>query len=110
MDQQFMEKAIKVVEDNISDHEFTVEKFSQEMAMSRVQLHRKLTALTNTSSSRFIRTIRLKRAAEFLSGQGAKVTETAYKFGFNNMSYFAKCFQEEYGTTPSAYLAEHTTS
>ncbi len=108
MDQQFMEKAVKVVEENISDHEFSVETFCGEIAMSRVQLHRKLKALTNQSTSKFVRTIRLKRSAELLSQQGANVTETAFKFGFNNMSYFAKCFQEEYGMTPSAYLAEHS--
>jgi AraC-like DNA-binding protein len=105
MDQQFLEKAIEVVEQNISDPKFSVETFCKEMAMSRVQLHRKLTALTNQSSSRFIRTIRLKRAAEYLAAKAANVTETAYQFGFNNLSYFTKCFQEEYGVKPSEFAA-----
>ena len=107
MDQQFLEKALSTVETNISSQEFTVEIFGREMAMSRVQLHRKLTALTNQSASRFIRTIRLKHAAEFLSKDGANVTETAYKFGFNNLSYFAKCFNEDYGMSPKEWVNKH---
>ena len=107
MDQQFLEKALKVVEENISDSEFTVELFGSKMAMSRVQLHRKLTALTDQSASRFIRNIRIKHAAEFLAKDGATVTETAYKFGFNNLSYFAKCFSEDYKMTPSDWVAKH---
>ena len=107
MDQQFLEKALALVEANISNQEFTVENFGREMAMSRVQLHRKLTALTNQSASRFIRTIRLKHAAEFLSKDGANVTETAYKFGFNNLSYFAKCFSEDYGMSPKEWVKKH---
>lgn len=107
MDQQFLEKALKVVEENISDSEFTVEIFGSKMAMSRVQLHRKLTALTDQSASRFIRNIRMKHAAELLAKDGATVTETAYKFGFNNLSYFAKCFSEDYNMTPSEWVARH---
>jgi len=107
MDQQFLEKALKVVEENIGDAEFTVESFGSKMAMSRVQLHRKLTALTDQSASRFIRTIRLKHAADLLAKGGATVTDTAYKYGFNNMSYFAKCFSEEYNMTPSEWSIKH---
>lgn len=107
MDQQFMEKALRTVEENISDHNFNVEAFGQEMAMSRVQLHRKLRALLDQTSSQFIRTVRLKHAANHLAEKGSNVTETAYEFGFNNMSYFAKCFSEEFGMTPSEYLARN---
>jgi signal transduction histidine kinase/DNA-binding response OmpR family regulator len=107
MDQQFLEKALKVVEENMSDADFTVEIFGEKMAMSRVQLHRKLTALTDQSASRFIRSIRMKHAAEFLAKDGATVTETAYKFGFNNLSYFAKCFNEDFKMTPSDWVARH---
>lgn len=107
MDQQFLEKALSVVEKNKSDQNFSVEIFGQEMALSRVQLHRKLKALTGQSASRFIRTIRLKHAAEFLAKDGANVSDTAYKFGFNNLSYFAKCFSEDYGMTPKEYAAKH---
>ena len=104
IDQQFMKKVLEVVEKHIADADFSVDKFSREMAMSRVQLHRKLKALTGPSANRFLRTIRLNRAAELLAKKGANVTEAAYDSGFNNMSYFAKCFQEQFGVSPSEYV------
>jgi DNA-binding response OmpR family regulator len=107
VDQQFIKKAVATVEKYISDSEFSVEKFGQEMALSRVQLHRKLKALTDQSTSHFIRTIRLKNAANYLIKKGANVKETAYEFGFNNLSYFDKCFHKEFGMTPTDYVASH---
>jgi AraC-like DNA-binding protein len=62
--EQFLEKAIKVVEENLSDSNFGAEEFSREIGMSRMQLHRKLTALTGQSTSDFLRSMRLKRAAQ----------------------------------------------
>lgn len=107
VDQQFIQKAVNIVEENISDPDFNVEKFGREMAMSRVQLHRKLTALTDQSASRFVRTIRLKKAADFLKTRQTNIKETAYMFGFNNQSYFDKCFHKEFEMTPSEYIAIH---
>jgi len=104
VDQQFIQKALGIVDEYISDSEFSVEKFGREMAMSRVQLHRKLKALTDQSTSEFVRTIRLKKAASYLRTNGAKVSEAAYNYGFNNHSYFSKCFANEYGMTPTEYI------
>ena len=107
IDEKFLQKAISVVMKYLSDPEFSVESFGREMAMSRVQLHRKIKALTGQSPGHFVRSIRLKNAAEYLKKEGVNVTETAYEFGFNNMSYFTKCFNREFGMTPSEYLAEY---
>jgi signal transduction histidine kinase/DNA-binding response OmpR family regulator len=107
VDQQFVQKALKVVDSYISDPEFSVELFGREMAMSRVQLHRKLKAITDQSASQFIRTIRLKKAADDLISKDTNIKETAYKFGFNNVSYFNKCFHAEYGMTPSEFIRKH---
>ncbi len=107
MDQRFVEKAIKVVEENMDNPDFSVEMFGQEMALSRVQLHRKLKAIVNQSASTFVRTLRLKRAALLLSKQAGNVTEIAYDVGFNNLSYFAKCFNEHFGLTPSEFAERH---
>ncbi len=107
LDQQFLQKAMSVVMKYISDPEFSVESFGREMAMSRVQLHRKLKALTGQSPGQFVRSIRLKNAAKYMKKEGVNVTETAYSFGFTNMSYFTKCFNREFGMTPSEFLANH---
>jgi transcriptional regulator GlxA family with amidase domain len=74
-----------------------------EIGMSRMQLFRKLKALTNQTPSEFIRTIRLKRAAQLLQQKFGNVAEITYEVGFNNLSYFAKCFRELYGVSPSEY-------
>lgn len=102
-DETFIAKAMEVVEENITNFEFSVELFQKEMAMSRMQLHRKLKALISCSASEFIRVQRLKRAAQILETEGVTVSEAAYKSGFNNLSYFAKCFKEEFGVSPSDY-------
>jgi DNA-binding response OmpR family regulator len=103
-DAQFLEKIMAIVEQNLMNENFSVEQLQKEIGMSRMQLHRKLTALTNQSASEFIRTIKLKRAAQILQQPGTQVAEAAYLSGFNNLSYFAKCFKEEFGVAPSAYL------
>ena len=87
----------------MGNSEFSVEDFSNTLAMSRVQLHRKLRGLLNLSPSDLIRNIRLKKAAELLKKGSGNITEIAYEVGFNNLSYFAKCFQEAYGCLPSDY-------
>jgi len=71
--------------------------------MSRMQLFRKLKALTNQNPSEFIRTIRLKRAAQLIKKKFGNVAEITYEVGFNNLSYFAKCFKELYGLSPSEF-------
>ncbi len=105
IDRQFLQKALSVVMKYISDSEFSVESFAREMAMSRVQLHRKIKALTGESAGHFIRSIRLKNAAEYLKREEGNVTETAYEFGFKSLSYFARCFHREFGMTPSDFIA-----
>lgn len=102
-DEVFIKKAIAIVDDNITNMEFNVESFQKEIGMSRMQLHRKLRALTNHSSSEFIRTLRLQRAAQLLSENGMNVAEAAYASGFNSLSYFNQCFKEKFGVNPSKY-------
>ncbi len=102
-DMAFLDKLVKVIESNIDNESFTVEQLQSNIGMSRMQLHRKLKALTNQSASDFIRSIRLKRAAQILRQPGVHVAEAAYLSGFNHMSYFAKCFKEQFGVLPSEY-------
>ena len=102
-DEVFIQKALKVVDQNLSNSDFSVELFQQEMAMSRMQLHRKLKGLTNFSASEFIRDLRLQRASDLLSKNGINITEVAYGCGFNSISYFTQCFKEKFGVSPSKY-------
>jgi signal transduction histidine kinase/ligand-binding sensor domain-containing protein/CheY-like chemotaxis protein len=105
MDIRFMEKARKVVGDHISNPDFHISDFSSQMNMSRVQLHRKLSALFNLSATAFVRTCRINEAARLFRNRSGNVTEVAYDVGFNNLSYFSKCFQKQFGMNPSEYLA-----
>jgi len=103
IDREFLAKALAVVEKYLGDEEFTVEKLGHELAMSRMQLHRKLVALTNQPASTFIRTVRLQRAAALLDQSAGTVSEIAFQAGFGSPAYFTKCFREEFGILPSEY-------
>ena len=100
---KFLLRASKVVESNLGDPDFTVEQFAVEMAMSRSNLNRKIQALTTLTSTLFIRSIRLKRAAQLLKQQGATITEIAYDVGFTSSAYFTKCFREQFGKSPKEF-------
>ncbi len=104
-EEQFLQRAVRLVEAKLGDADFDVVAFSREMGMSQSQLYRKLTALTGYNSSEFIRRLRLQRAAALLAAGQGNVTEVSYAVGFNNLSYFAKCFRELYGQSPSEYVA-----
>jgi signal transduction histidine kinase/ligand-binding sensor domain-containing protein/DNA-binding response OmpR family regulator len=106
IDEKFLQKLIGLVEKNMENPDLSVEMLASEMAMSRMQLHRKLSALTGQSASRFIRSIRLARAKQLFDGRFGNVSEVCFASGFNNLSYFAKCFKEQFGSSPSDYLSE----
>jgi DNA-binding response OmpR family regulator len=103
LDEKLIRKAISIVEQNIGDPDFSVEKFSRELGMSRVHLYKKLLSLTGKSPLEFIRNIRLQRAAQLLQKSQLSVSEIAYQVGFNNPKYFSKYFKDEFHTLPSAY-------
>lgn len=103
LDEKFLEKAIKYVEQHMGKDTLGVEELSREVGMSKTTLYRKLKALTNQNTNEFIRTIRLNRAAQLLLQQKLNVSEVAYHVGFNDQDYFRKCFKEQFGTTPKDY-------
>jgi AraC-like DNA-binding protein len=88
---------------HLDNAEFTVEALAEAVNMSRVQLHRKLRAVVNTTATNFIRDIRLTQAAELLVAGEDTVSQVAYAVGFDSLSYFGKVFQERYGVLPSQY-------
>lgn len=101
VDRLFLEKAIIIVEKNISNDKFSVEDFSCELNLSHSQLHRKLKALLNQSAIQFIRSIRMQRALELLQSNSGNVAEIAWMVGFGDPSYFTKTFSKHFGYLPS---------
>ena len=106
LDDKLIRKAIEYTEKNIANPDFSVEDLSREMGMSRVYLYKKLLALTGKAPLEFIRTVRLKRAAQLLTESQLTVAEVAYEVGFNNPKYFTKYFKVEFNCLPSVYAAE----
>jgi signal transduction histidine kinase/DNA-binding response OmpR family regulator len=106
VDERFLNHAIEVMEAHLSNEQFSVERFAEEMGMSRKNLLRKIKGLTDQSVNEFIRNFRLKRAAQLLSANAASISEIAYKVGFNNLSYFSKCFKELFGVAPNEYKGQ----
>lgn len=104
-DEKFLQRAINIVEENISDSDFNIDRFCSEIGMSRPTLNRKLRALTGLSTNEFIRTLRLKRASQLLQKKSATIVEIAYEVGFSNPSYFAECFRKQFGKSPSEYAS-----
>lgn len=105
VDEKFLKQALDVVEKNMDNPEFSVEDLSRDMHMDRSTLYRKIHSLTGKTPIEFIRSIRLKRAAQFLEKSGMSVAEVAYEVGFNNPKNFTKFFKEEFKVTPSQYVA-----
>ncbi|WP_299683718.1 response regulator [uncultured Dokdonia sp.] len=103
VDERFLDNLKEIVDTQIIESDFTTESFAKALGMSRMQLHRKLKALTGLSATEFIRSQRLKLAAQLLKKSDINVSQVGYAVGFNNHSYFTKCFKEHYGVSPSDY-------
>jgi signal transduction histidine kinase/DNA-binding response OmpR family regulator/ligand-binding sensor domain-containing protein len=100
-DEIFIGRIVTAIEENIASEKLGVEFLSAQIGFSRVQLYRKVKALTGESVQSFIRNYRLKRASELLRKGYGTVSEVAFASGFNNLSYFTRCFREFYGKSPS---------
>lgn len=102
-DQQFLQKALKFVEENMSDSDFGVEMLCEKMCLSQSQLYRKINNLAGVTVSEFIKEVRLKRAAQLIEQKTANISEIAYLVGFNDPKYFSKCFKQYFGVSPKKY-------
>lgn len=102
MDQAFVEKATRLVLDNLSDINFNIDRLCREMAMSRTLFYGKLKTLTGQGPQDFIRLIRLEQAAQYLK-QGDSVLDVSVKTGFVNVKYFSTVFKKQFGVSPSKY-------
>ena len=103
LDEKFLKKILAIIEEHMDDETFSIEQLSREVGYSNMHLYRKLKALSGQTPSQFVRTIRLKRAAALLAKKSDNVTQIAYSVGFNSVSYFNKCFKEQFGTTPGQF-------
>lgn len=103
LDEELLGKAINLIEANINNSEYSIEDLSSDMAMSRVNLFRKIRSITGMSPSEFVKSARLKRAAKLLSEGELNVVEVAYSVGFNTPSYFTKSFKKMFGVLPTEY-------
>jgi len=87
----------------LQNHKFTSDVLATEMNMSNSSLYRKLKSLTNFSTAEFIRSIRIKRAAQLLADREKTITEIAYQVGFNDVKHFRTVFQKKFSCSPSEY-------
>lgn len=103
LDEEFVKKALAFVEKNMGNAEYSLEDLSKDLGLSKTHLNRKLTVILNMKPLQFIRSVRLKRAAQLLVGSQYNVVEIADKVGFNTIKYFNRYFKEEFGMTPTQY-------
>ena len=104
---KFIKKAIKLVEDNLQNESFDIESMTEELNMSRSSLFRKIKSLTGLSLSAFIRSIRVKKAAQLILTEDLSLKEIAYEAGFNTYKYFKVSFEKQFGCLPSNYKEQH---
>jgi len=102
-DAEFLQKVLAILEDQFANSDFGVEEFNRAIGFSRMQLHRKLKALTDQSTGEFIKHFRLEKAKQFLSIKDAHVSQVGYDCGFVNISHFSKSFKDHTGMTPSEF-------
>ncbi len=102
-EQRILKKVLAIVERNLADPLFGVEKMAEEIGMSRASLHRKLKTITGFPPSEFIRSVRLKHAASLLSSKSDSVSQIGLAVGFEDQSYFSKSFKKQFGVSPSEY-------
>jgi len=103
VDKKFLEKAVNIINEHLSDSLFGVELFASELAIGRTSLHKKVVALVGEPPGELIKRIRLSKAGILLKNKTGNISEIALEVGFNNPAYFSECFKKQFGVTPSQY-------
>ncbi len=106
IDTAFLEKVIALVEEHMDDPDFGVDMLSKKVAMSQPVLYKKLKAVSNMSVNDFIKSLRLKKAAELIRTRQHTVYQVAYMVGYNDRKYFSKEFKKQFGKTPTEFAGE----
>lgn len=108
LDQKLLEKAFKIVNENIANEDFNIAQFSEDLGVSRSMLFSKIKAWANTTPNEFIQEIRLNRAKKLLELDKFTVAEVSFEVGFKRTKYFSQCFKKKYDVTPSEYSKKFT--
>jgi transcriptional regulator GlxA family with amidase domain len=103
LEDRFLTKLRTTVEAQLDNPELSVDTLCVQLGMGRTTLHNKMTALTGMSISRYVRTLRLRKAQALLTASALNVSEVAYAVGFDNPKYFSRLFSEEFGVSPGNY-------
>ncbi len=107
LDKELLQKATDVIEKRISDFNFSSEKLAEEISVSRSQLSRKLKAITGKSAGEFIRSIKMKKAAQMILENRFGITQIALEVGFSSPGQFTKAFKKYFGCLPSEFRENH---
>ncbi|WP_147676354.1 hybrid sensor histidine kinase/response regulator transcription factor [Algibacter pacificus] len=107
LDKEFLKKSLKIVKKNIDNTEYSVGQFALDIGMSRSALHKKIKSITGQSTTEFIRTIRIKRAANLIKSGKYSVTEVVFMVGFSDPKYFRTCFKKQFEQTPTEYIKSY---
>lgn len=102
-DEELMENLMNIVKEKLSDSEFTIEQLSEDLAMSRTQLHRRIKDITGLSAGRFVQNLRMQRAVDLLKENNLNVAQIAQAVGFSTSSHFSTTFKNHFGLTPSEF-------
>lgn len=105
IDEEFMKKVMIFIEENLTNSDLNVDQLAQHLSLSKIQTYRKIKAISGMSIVEFIRSIRLKKAAQMIREGQLNISEIAFETGFSTPSYFSKCFHDQFGKTPSEYAA-----
>jgi signal transduction histidine kinase/DNA-binding response OmpR family regulator len=108
LDQKFLRKVFELINQRLSDSSLSVESLTEDLALSRSVLYKKMISLTGESPSEFIRSVRLNRAAELIEKNFGNLSEIALEVGFCNPAYFSECFKKHFGIPPSQYHEKFT--
>ena len=101
-----MEGLISLIESQLSNTEMNIDQLCMQVGMSRTKMYHKIRGITGQSISDFIRTIRLKKAAELLTRNDLPISEVMYQVGIQTQSYFTKAFKQEFGKTPTQFIKD----
>jgi AraC-like DNA-binding protein len=106
-DEEFLTQMNAIIENNISNIDFTIDMLAEQLCISRSGFFSKIKSLAGVTPNELIQVVRLKKAAELLSANKYRINEVAYMVGYNDPSYFSKCFVKQFGIRPGDFINKH---